>query len=84
MDYTIYAKKCAQHGLRVNGPNVALSEFYVVWFSKTLKNWKALVSTDVISGIVIEVTYNGEKSEAYVDIYKKHHNVVITNDNFNN
>lgn len=46
-------------------------QFYVVWFAKTLGNWKALVSTDLISGQYWEVTYNGAKEEAYVDHYNK-------------
>lgn len=44
---------------------------YIVWFSKTLQNWKALVSTDIPDGRYYEVTYNGDKEEAYVDTYTK-------------
>lgn len=46
------------------------SDMYVVWFSKTLQNWKALVSGVYIKKY-IEVTYNGDKGETYVDVYKK-------------
>ena len=49
---------------------------YVVWFSKTLQNWKALVSTTLNDGVYYEVTYNGDKKETYLDCYKKFHNVV--------
>lgn len=52
-------------------------DMYIVWFAKTLQNWKALVSTDVVSGVYIEVTYNGDKSEAYVDFYRKVSNSAI-------
>jgi hypothetical protein len=52
-------------------------DFYVVWFAKTLGNWKALVSTDVISGQYWEVTHNGEKRETYVDHYVKRHNQAV-------
>jgi hypothetical protein len=48
--------------------------FYVVWFAKTLGNWKALVSTDLISGQYWEVTHNGAKAETYVDHYVKAEN----------
>lgn len=34
-------------------------EVYVVWFSKTLGNWKALVSTTLPDGMYYEITYNG-------------------------
>ena len=46
-------------------------DMYVVWFSKTLKNWKALVSTDKLRGAYFEVTQNGEDQEVYVDYYQK-------------
>lgn len=52
-------------------------DFYVVWFSKTLQHWKALISTDLVKGLYYEVTYNGQKRETYVDTYKKAHNVAI-------
>jgi Family of unknown function (DUF6275) len=56
---------------------MVFEDTYVVWFSKTLKNWKALVSTNVPDGMYYEVTYNGEKMETYIDAYKKFENVVI-------
>lgn len=46
-------------------------DFYVVWFAKVLGNWKAMVSTDLVDDQYWEVTYNGEKKEAYVDHYSK-------------
>lgn len=56
---------------------LTLEEVYIVWFSKVLKNWKALVSTDVNDGLYYEVTYNGEKKETYLDVYGKISNTVI-------
>lgn len=55
-------------------------ELYIVWFCKTLQNWKALVSTDVASGLYWEVTYNGNKCEAYVDRYRKQFNTAISDE----
>lgn len=52
-------------------------QFYVVWFSKTLQNWKALVSTDVVPGLYYEVTHNGTRHETYVDTYTKISNRAI-------
>lgn len=51
----------------------------IVWFSKTLRNHKALVmSTDsLFEHTYWEVTYNGDKDEYYVDEYKKQSNTVI-------
>lgn len=52
----------------------AQDEVYVVWFCKTLQNWKALVSTSLPDGMYYEVTYNGDKQETYLDAYKKFDN----------
>lgn len=52
-------------------------DFYVVWFSKTLQNWKALISTDIEHGRYWEVTHNGDKHETYVDAYRKEKNTVV-------
>lgn len=59
--------------------NVELTEddVYIVWFSKTLQNWKALVSTNISDGMYYEVTYNGDKKETYLDAYKKWENKCI-------
>lgn len=55
----------------------AEDEVYVVWFAKTLQNWKALVSTTLPDGMYYEVTYNGGKAETYIDAYKKFDNVLV-------
>jgi hypothetical protein len=52
-------------------------EVYLVWFSKTLLNWKALLSTTLPDGMYYEVTYNGSARETYIDAYKKFDNVRI-------
>lgn len=46
-------------------------------FSKTLQNWKALVSTTVSDGMYYEITHNGDKHETYLDAYKKWDNQCI-------
>lgn len=56
-------------------------DVYIVWFSKTLQNWKALVSTSLPDGMYYEVTHNGDKRETYLDAYRKVENVVIPDDN---
>lgn len=52
-------------------------EVYVVWFSKTLQNWKCLISTTLPDGMYYEVTHNGDKNETYLDAYKKFDNITI-------
>lgn len=53
----------------------ASDEVYVVWFCKTLQNWKALVSTTLPDGVYYEVTYDGDQRRIYLDVYKKWENV---------
>lgn len=62
-----------------NANELALMDMHVVWFSKTLQNWKALVSGVHIKEY-IEVTYNGDKKETYVDVYRKAMNVRLEDD----
>jgi len=52
-------------------------DVYVVWFCKTLRNWKCLVSTTLPDGQYYEVTHNGDKNETYLDVYKKWDNKCI-------
>lgn len=59
---------------------IAVRDVYVVWFSKTLQNWKALVSTNVGDGMYYEITHNGDKNETYVDVYKKWENFKLPGD----
>lgn len=62
----------------VHAPSgVTTDDVYVVWFSKTLQNAKALLSTTLPDGMYYEVTYNGDKDEIYFDAYKKLDNVVV-------
>ena len=56
---------------------ISIEDVYIVWFCKTLQNWKALVSTTVSDGKYYEVTHNGDKDETYVDVYKKWDNFVV-------
>ena len=49
---------------------ITLDDVFVVWWCKTLQNWKALVSTIVPDGMYYEVTHNG-------DVYKKWENYCV-------
>lgn len=53
------------------------NDVFVVWMCKTLQNNKALLSTTVSDGMYYEITYNGDKEEAYLDAYKKWKNMVV-------
>lgn len=52
---------------------------YCVWFSKTLQNAKGLFSADRNDGLYFEITYNGDKDEFYLDVYRKLENKAISN-----
>ena len=55
-------------------------EVYIVWYCKTLQNWKALASTTLFDGMYYELTLNGDKKELYFDAYKKFENKAIVLD----
>lgn len=59
-------------------------DVFIVWICKTLQNNKALVSTTMSDGMYYELTYNGDKKELYVDVYKKWENICIAEDFLNN
>lgn len=60
-----------------DGKKLTMDDVFVVWFAKTLQNWKCLVSTTVSDGMYYEVTHNGDKGETYVDVYKKWENYCV-------
>lgn len=68
-----------EHVEKTDNKKLTESEVFIVWFSKTLQNWKALISTTISDGMYYEVTYNGDKKETYLDAYKKWENVCVKN-----
>jgi Family of unknown function (DUF6275) len=61
----------------IQHPTFSMDEVFIVWFCKTLQNWKAIVSTTLPDGMLYEVTYDGDKKQAYIDAYRKMDNVVV-------
>lgn len=51
---------------------------FIVWSCKTLKNSKAMMSSDIDDASYYEFTMNGENGDIYVDEYVK-----IKNSKFN-
>ena len=66
-----------EHLDKTDNMQIELHDVYVVWFCKTLQNWKCLLSTNLSDGMYYEVTFNGDKQELYLDAYKKFENRCI-------
>jgi len=56
---------------------ITAENVFIVWECKALQNNKALLSTNVSDGMYYEFTWNGDKSEGYLDAYKKWKNVLV-------
>ena len=67
-----------EHLAKTDKAQITMGDVVIVWFCKTLQNWKALVSILPPKGMYYEVTYNGDKKEVYLDAYKKFENRKIT------
>lgn len=80
-----FVKKCKEEIVKAYnsrsgslGRKIKEENLYVVWLTKVLQNNKALLSTDIDGdGLYFEVTFNGDKQEFYLDVYKKQENVCI-------
>lgn len=64
---------------RQNNPGAIALDFtvYVIWFAKTLQNWKAILGTTMPDGLMFELTYDGDERMTYLDVYKKQDNFPI-------
>ena len=59
------------------GAEIDSSQVRLVWFCKTLENWKALVVTTLNDQMYYEVTYSGKNKNTCVDAYVKVDSVMI-------
>ena len=46
-------------------------DFYIIWFTKVITNWKAILGTAEIRGLLWVVTFNGLKHDAFIEVYRK-------------
>lgn len=72
------ARQLVLNYLSDKAADVDIEDIRVVWFCKTLKNWKAMIVVLKPGGNFFEITYNGEAQETYLDCYKKIENVRIS------
>ena len=66
-----------EHLDKTDNIQITYEDVYIVWSSKVLQNNKALLSTTLPDGCYYEVTYNGDKDEMYIDVYKKWENICV-------
>ena len=71
---TIVTNYANEHLDKTDGHQITTEDTYIVWYCKTLQNWKALASTTLMDGMYYELTLNGDKNELYLDAYKKFQN----------
>jgi hypothetical protein len=65
---------------KTDGKQISSDDVYVVWLTKVLQSNKALLSTTLFDGMYYELTYNGDKNELYIDVYKRFENKELTLD----
>lgn len=73
----VFAHILATYGQDEKYSGVGFEDVYVVWFCKTLQNWKALISTTIEDGFYYEVTYDGDRQQTYIDRYSKVTNTTV-------
>lgn len=71
ISYPDQAKAAVVMATNLDEEPLSLDEIYVVWFSYTLGNWKALLSTSRPDGRYFEVIHDAKKDCTYVDFYLK-------------
>lgn len=72
-EFIDFAKFEVQEWLPRNADNmdgIRADDIFVVWYSKTLQNHKALLGT-LFTNYYFECTFNGDKGEMYMDVYSK-------------
>ena len=65
-----------------DGAYFSPDDVLAVWYCKTLQNHKALLYVTILPGYYFEFTYNGDKDEAYLDVYRKQENIVVKREDY--
>lgn len=66
--------------LEEESPRLSPDDVFIAWYSKELQNHKATLATPLADGMYYELTWNGSRQEAYLDIYRKLENRVAKPD----
>lgn len=67
----ISKRKIAEDFYKKDSKFIDEDEVLLIWFCKTIQNWKGIFTTTFPDGKIFEVTYNGDKKELYIDEYIK-------------
>lgn len=65
------------------GENISINELDLVWFAHELGYKKCTIWGEPLGKRYAEVTYNRDKDELYVDVYRKIIHNVVSNNEFN-
>lgn len=81
VDYLLQAKiklvEAYNEGVCYDDP-ITVDMVNVVWWSKTLQNWKAVfIVGDGSNGVIYEMTHDGNKSQTYVNNYRHTNSLTI-------
>lgn len=81
MDFNTFLPRCksivsAHMNKEEDGKYIIAEDVFVVWYSKTLQNAKAILGVPG-SDKMFELTYNGSKNELYMDEYVKITNQMV-------
>lgn len=63
--------------------DVTIKDLHLVWFNKTLQNFKCVIIDLLPNKRYYECTYNGDTEQLYIDIYQKEYNIVVEKYDFN-
>lgn len=66
-----------EHNDSTNDIVITADDVFLTWYAKELQNQKAMLATNQPDGTYFELTWNGDKNEAYLDVYKKWENRVV-------
>lgn len=82
MDYMKEAKKAVvayanAYLTESKDEKITLNDVAIVWFAKTLQNFKALCIVPDFYGKYFEINFNGDKNELYLDVYLKEDNMAV-------
>ena len=65
------------HNKSIASYAISKDDISIVWQCRALQNYKATLTIVPPNGMYYEATYNGDKNELYLDVYKKIDNECI-------